>query len=301
MSGPRCILLVNRQAGGGRRLGEVARCAQGLIAHGWSVEIRTPEDRDSLREQALDAVQGEVDGLIVCGGDGTWHDALQVVAGTTLPMGLLPIGTGDDNARSLGFPSGNPEGLVELMAGGRNRTIDLGRITWTDPSGVESIRWFSGIASIGFDSQVNARANTYRRLPGTLRYLAAAAAELTVFEPGRYTITGDAGTSEVEAMLIAVGNGGYYGGGMAICPDYQLDDGLLDATIIHRLPRWRFVKTLPTVYRGTHVHDAAVATMRSSSLIVEGQDQLVFADGEYVGRLPVRMESVPQALVVVSA
>ncbi len=226
---------------------------------------------------------------------------MQVLATTHIPVALLPIGTGDDNARSLGFPARDPEALASMIDAGATTQIDLGRITCQGEN-----RWFSGIASIGFDSQVNARANGYQHLPGTLRYLVAAARELTTFEPGTYTVTCDGGTAQevttkVQAMLIAIGNGGFYGGGMAICPDYQLDDGLLDATVITVLPRWRFVTTLPTVYRGTHVHDEAVTTLRASRLEVQGGQELVYADGEYVGRLPITLESIPGALTIVSA
>lgn len=301
MKARRCRILVNNRAGGGRRVGEVGRCARELISRGWHVEIVAPSDQDSLREAARQAAIDSLDGLVVAGGDGTWHDAVQELATTGSPIALLPIGTGDDNARSLGFPARDPETLARLIDEGSTRVIDLGRITCQGSS-----RWFSGVASIGFDSQVNSRANDYQRLPGTLRYLVAAARELTTFDPGSYLITRNGGfadeqTVEVQAMLIAVGNGGFYGGGMMICPGYQLDDGLLDATIITRLPRWRFVKTLPTVYRGTHVRDDAVITMRASRLHVVGGRQLVYADGEYVGILPATLESVPGALTIVSA
>lgn len=296
-----CLFLVNSRAGGGRRLSEVGVCARSLISLGWKVDVATPADSVRMRDRAVQAVNESWDCLVVAGGDGTWHDVLQAVAMSPLPMALLPIGTGDDNARSLQFPSRDPRALTTLIHEGARRTIDLGRITLDD-----QVRWFSGIASIGFDSQVNARANDYQRLPGTARYLVAAARELSTFTPGRYIITTEGDHSgkqrqEIEAMLIAVGNGGYYGGGMAICPDFRLDDGHLDATIIGRLPRWRFVKTLPTVYRGTHVRDASVTTLRATRITVEGDDQLVFADGEFVGTLPVILESIPDALTIVSA
>lgn len=294
MSTPRAVILVNRLAGGGRRLDEVRRLTRSLIAHHWAIEVLTPNGPESLEVAVRQSVDSGAQCIVVAGGDGTWHYAIQSLAGTSTPTALLAIGTGDDNARSLGFPRHDPERLGRCIAEGRVRSIDLGRLESSTVS-----RWFSGVASVGFDSQVNERANAYERLPGTLRYLVAAAAELRGFSPGDYRFTVDGESHELSAMLMAVGNGGFYGGGMAICPDARTDDGYLDATILTAMPIRRFLAALPLVYRGTHVRRPEVDQFRGRELAIDSPGHLVFADGEPIGRTPVSMQVVPDALRIV--
>lgn len=305
MTGRRATVVLNRQAGSGRRLGEVATVIQELVSRGWRVQVQSPESRHDVAAVVTRVAREGPDCLIVAGGDGTWHEVIQardaledLAAGSrrgTVPLALLPIGTGDDNARSLGIPIHDPIATAHLIDSQTTRCIDLG-VVHTD----SQRRWFSGVLSVGFDSQVNFRANGYRRLPGTLRYLVAAARELMDFTPSEYTITTESSTRRVSAMLIAIGNGGYYGGGMAICPTYSDTDGQLDATIIGALPRHQFVGTLPTVYSGRHIHHESVETLRSSAITIEGRGGLVFADGEPVGTVPIRVECVPHALTIVA-
>ena len=294
MSTPRAVILVNRLAGGGRRLDEVRRLTRSLIAHHWAIEVLTPNGPESLEGAVRQAVDSGARCIVVAGGDGTWHHAIQSLAGTSTPTALLAIGTGDDNARSLGFPRHDPERLGRCIAEGRVRSIDLGRLESSTVS-----RWFSGVASVGFDSQVNERANAYERLPGTLRYLVAAAAELRGFSPGDYRFTVDGESHELSAMLMAVGNGSFYGGGMAICPDARTDDGYLDATVLTAMPIRRVLAALPLVYRGTHVRRPEVDQFRGRELAIDSPGHLVFADGEPIGRTPVSMQVVPDALRIV--
>lgn len=302
-------VLVNRRAGSGRRLGDITALIRELSGRGWRVDVQTPQTTQDIVPTIDRCIGQGTDCLIVAGGDGTWHEALQAgvlrlqadsdpgsnSATTGVPIALLPIGTGDDNARSLHIPISDPVATAHLIDIDSRRTIDLGLVHTESES-----RWFCGVLSVGFDSQVNARANNYRRLPGTLRYLVAAAAELARFTPSNYTITTPSGTDTVRAMLIAVGNGGHYGGGMAICPEYSHSDGQVEVTIIGALPRVRFVATLPTVYSGRHIRQRGVTTMRCNTLSIEGQDQLVFADGEPVGTVPIRVECVPRAAQVIA-
>lgn len=309
MTGRHATVLVNRSAGSGRRLGEVATLVKELTNRGWRVCVQVPGSRLDVVPAINEAVREGTDCLIIAGGDGTWHEAIQAqsqlvspVDQTTpqgqlraIPLALLPIGTGDDNARSFQMPIGDPKATAHLVDIAATRMIDLGLVHTADGS-----RWFSGVLSVGFDSQVNARANGYRRLPGTFRYLAAAAVELLQFSPSEYTVTTSTGSQRFAAMLIAIGNGGYYGGGMAICPEFSLSDSQLDITIIGVLSRSRFVATLPSVYSGGHTRHPAVTVLRSPFIKIEAQGQLVFADGEPVGTVPIRIECVPRALQIIA-
>lgn len=238
--------------------------------------------------------------VIACGGDGTVHEAVQELIHGGPALGVMPGGSGDDLAAALGFCIGRPEESARAIARaarrvvadpGTARRVDLGMVSTAD--GVEQA--FIGVVSTGFDSAVNERANRMRRWGGA-RYLAALARELVSFRPSPYRVTVDGQPVEGRAMLVAVGNGGRYGGGMRVCPAARPDDGELDITWLSAVSRPTFVRSFPSVYRGTHVSNPHVATYRGRSVSIEAPGQVAYADGEPVGPLPVRIQIRPGAL-----
>jgi diacylglycerol kinase (ATP) len=151
---------------------------------------------------------------------------------------------------------------------------------------------------------VNERANrmTSWYVPrGRSRYNLAILAELRVFKPVPYVVEIDGGRWETEAMLVAVGNGPSYGGGMRVCPDARLDDGLLDVTVLGPISKPEFLRVFPTVYKGTHVHHRAVTVRQAAEVRLTSPDVTAYADGERVCVLPVHVEAVPAALRVFTA
>jgi diacylglycerol kinase (ATP) len=289
-------VVVNPVAGDGRRQRRVRILVRELIGLGLRVRVCVTSSVDELQTSVRQAVSTNVRCIVIAGGDGTWHAALPAAAHTGIPVVLLPTGTGDDNARHLRWRHLDPGALARAIARGDTREIDLGLAELNDDS-----HYFSGVLSIGFDSRVNARANEYRQLPGTLRYLVAAAAELRAFSPVDCLIQTHEGDLQVRAMMIAVGNGSHYGGGMAICPAADSTDGYLDLTIVHESSVPVFLSALPGVYRGRHVHRPTVSVLRASEASIRCIDQLVYADGEPLGTTPVRVSCVPRALTVITA
>jgi diacylglycerol kinase (ATP) len=284
-------LLVNPTSGkgrGGRLSGPVA---ERLRDSGATVDVVVGRDADEALDLLRERVTRGVDAVVAVGGDGLVNIALQVVAATDVPLGVVPAGTGNDIARALGLNIADPASTIDLLAGDLVREVDLGRA---------SRRWFGGVLGSGFDSMVNERANRMSWPHGRARYNLAIVAELRTFCPVPFELELDGEPWHTEAMLVAIGNGPSYGGGMRVCPDARLDDGLLDVTVLGPISKPEFLKVFPTVYKGTHVTHPAVTVRRARLVTLRAEGVTAYADGERVAALPVAIEAVPQALKVLA-
>src|SRR3954452_17421710 len=288
-------LLVNPTAGKGRAAALVADVTERLRADGANVAILVGRDVDDATALGRQAVQDGVDALVALGGDGMVHLALNVVAGTRTPLGIIPAGTGNDLANTLGLPSKDPVAAAALVADrlrtGGARPMDAVRT---------GDRWFGCVLSAGFDSRVNDRANRMSWPRGRMRYNLAIVAELGVFKPVPFVLELDGERWETEAMLVAVGNAKSYGAGMLICPDAEVDDGLVDVTVLGPVSKPAFLKAFPKVFKGTHRDHPAVTMRRAKVVSLSSPDVTVYADGEYVGVLPVTCETVPGAVRILA-
>ncbi|MEW2096698.1 diacylglycerol kinase [Streptomyces sp. NPDC012485] len=289
-------LFVNPTAGSGRGARAAQPAASALRDAGFSVRTVLGEDADDALRRAREAVAGGTGALITVGGDGMMSLALQAVAGTATPLGAVAVGTGNDFARALGLPIRDPAAAgrlaAEALKAGTVRSIDLGRV---------GERWFGSVLASGFDSRVNDRGNRMRWIGGRFKYDLAILAELAAFRPVPYRPRLDDGpVTEVEATLIAVGNGTTYGGGMRICADAVMDDGLLDVTVVGDCSRTTLLKVFPKVYRGTHLGHPAVTVHRVSSISLAAAGVTAYADGEPLGPLPLDATCVPGAVRVLA-
>ncbi|MEV7858786.1 diacylglycerol kinase [Streptomyces hirsutus] len=288
-------LFVNPAAGRGRGARAALPAASALRAAGFSVRTVLGEDAADALVRARDAVEKGTGALVAVGGDGMANLALQAVVGTGTPLGLIAVGSGNDFARSLGMPLKEPAAAGRMIADalkcGRVRDIDLGRV---------GDRWFGTVLASGFDSRVNDRGNRMRLPAGRFKYDLAMVAELTALRPIPYRITLDDGdVREVEATLVAVGNGASYGGGMRICPGADLTDGLFDVTVVGDCGRATLLRVFPTVYRGTHVGRPEVSVFRASRVELAAEEVTGYADGEPLGPLPLTASCVRGAVRVV--
>ncbi len=284
-------LLVNPTAGKGRGARLCEPVAERLRRHGCDVDVVVGRDADEAFDQARNRVAKGVDALVAVGGDGLVNMALQVVAGTATPLGIVPAGTGNDVARSLGLPIADAVAAVDLLATATPRAVDAGRAVG---------RWFGGVLSSGFDSMVNERANRMTWPPGRSRYNVAIAAELRIFRPIPFVLELDGEPWETEAMLVAVGNGVSYGGGMRVCPGAVMDDGVFDVTVLGPISKLEFIRVFPQVYSGRHVDHPAVTVRRASCVSLAAPGVTAYADGERVALLPVTCDVVPGALQVLA-
>lgn len=290
-------LFVNPAAGRGRGARAAQPAARALRDAGYSVRTVLGSDADDALRRAREAVAAGTGALIAVGGDGLVSLALQAVAGTDTPLGVVAVGTGNDFGRALGLPVRDPAAAGRIAAhalkNGGVRDMDLGRVGG---------RWFGTVLASGFDSRVNDRGNRMRWPSGRFKYDLAMVAELAAFKPVPYRMTLDDGTErEIEATLVAVGNGPSYGGGMRICADAVMDDGLFDVTVVGDCSRATLLKVFPRVYRGTHLGHPAVTVHRTSKITLAAPGLTGYADGEPLGPLPLTAECVTGAVRVLTA
>ena len=288
-------VVANPTSGRGRVSRILPEVTSALTRIGVDAHVVVTTDARDLREAVRRSRDQGDERVIVCGGDGTLHLAAQELAGGETALGIVPGGTGDDNARTLGIPRDSAAAAARLAALGEVSRIDLGSVSTAD--GTERV--FLGVLSSGFDSLVNERANTMTWPKGNARYLVAILGELRTFRPVEYHASFDGRVAAGQAMLVAVGNGVSYGGGMRVCPGAVPDDGLLDVTWLHGVRTATFLRVFPQVFSGSHIRTPYVSTTRAESIELQATDQVAYADGERVGPLPVSITVLRGALPVV--
>lgn len=239
------------------------------------------------------------DAVIVAGGDGTVSLAAQELAGSTVPLGIVPTGTGNDFADALGLGGADARAAADLVGAGAIRAVDLARITRTDGS----IRYFASVLASGFDSRVNDRANAMRWPRGGSRYTLAIGLEFLRLRgiPFDLVLRLPDGTREhldEDLVMATVGNTRTYGGRIPICPDADPADGQLDVTLVRPMGRLRLARSLPRVYRGTHITLPEVVTRRVTGISLASPGVTAYADGDPVGPLPLSIDVAPGALRV---
>ncbi len=284
-------LLTNPTAGKGRGARNAAIALPRLREAGFEVHSIAGRDADEARDLARRCVDEGVESLVVCGGDGMVHLAVQVLAGTGTSLGIIPAGTGNDVARYLGIPRNDPQRAADVVVGSRVRTIDLARTGAT---------YFVTVLASGFDSLVNERANAMRWPRGQMRYNLATLAELRVFEPLPYTLELDGEVRRLDAMLVAVGNGPSFGGGLRITEGALLDDGLLDVVVIRPMSKARLVRSYPRLFTGTISEVPEYEHHRVRQVTVAAPGVVAYADGERLGSLPLTVDVAPNALRVLA-
>ena len=282
------LVVVNPKAG----LGAAASLATQVVGFLQSREItyRMISPNSAAETKALVAESlrnGEATRLLSIGGDGLFHLLLQFAIEFKVPLAIVPGGTGNDFYRTLGWFDHDLTDYLEHLISTAPTMVDVG---------VVDGEYFGAVLSSGFDSVVNERANKMKWPKGPAKYNAAILLEFPKFQPIEFKIFADEKILEVEAMLIAIGNGNSYGGGMRVCPDAVLNDGLFDIMILHPVSKLEFIKVFPTVYKGTHVEHPQVEVIRAKAIRIESS-AVAYADGERIGQLPVQVESLPQSLL----
>lgn len=273
------------EAGRGTTAAVTTDVIERLRALGRTVVDLTGADADASRVNATAAVADGAERIVVLGGDGMVHLAVQAVAGTDTALGVVAVGTGNDFVRSLpGIP---------------DDPLDAVRVALGEPDPIDAIRvgdrWIASVATAGFSGDVNARANRLTRPRGQSRYTVATVLELPALRRRPTRLTVDGVTHHHDAVLLAVGNTAWFGGGMHICPHADPDDGMLDVTVVDGVGRLELLRFFNRVFKGTHLDHPKVHTHRGARIELDA-DVAVWGDGEPVATGPVVLEAVPAAI-----
>ena len=301
-------IVVNPTAGAGRAKQAGAKAVAALAARGYEIANLSATDFSGARASAKEGMVKGIDALIVVGGDGMTSLGVNAVANTSLPLGIIAEGTGNDVARGLRLPIRDTKSVVriidEALQAGATRPFDAVRVTNAVHPRMEY--WYAGALSVGFDAAVNTRANAMTWPSGRGRYVRALLAELARFRPFGYRVIVDGSVREIAGTLVCVANSPAIGGGMRIAPDARSDDGLADVIVAGALSRRGVLRTFPKLYKGTHMSHPQVSMERGRVIVIEPEPALgqlpppAMADGEPVGPLPLRCEVVPGAVRILA-
>jgi YegS/Rv2252/BmrU family lipid kinase len=292
-------LLVNPSAGGGKGGRIAPQVESALRDRGLTVRRVDTRDLEHARRLAREAA-GASETVVALSGDGmvgAIADTLRAIPGSLL--GVLPGGRGNDLARVLGIAV-DPVAACATIAEGIPRAMDLGEVSSSRPEA--GGRAFVGIASAGFDSDANRIANDAPARLGGLVYAYGALRALVSWRPARFEIELDPPGERHAFTGYSVGaaNSKAYGGGMRAAPGAMLDDGLLEVVVLERVSKFKFLtRILPKVFSGTHVQEPSVRVFRAREISVNADRPFtMYADGDPIGELPVRVRAVRGAVTV---
>ena len=282
-------LFFNPAAAAGRSAMRLGATLASFRTLGASVKLHRPSSAGVARAE-MAKLAGEVERIVVVGGDGLIHQAANALADSSTILGIVSAGTGNDAVTSLGLPREVEQACKAALRD--PRPIDL--IETTDGFAVT-------VATAGFSVSVNERADDMKRVKGAAKYTVSSLIELPKLRSYELTLTLDGKPHEIEANLVAIANTPYFGGGMKIAPEALIDDAQLDVIVIGPAPRAAFAAVLPMVFSGRHIKSRYVTSFRASRVELVGHDIALRADGEAFGRLPATVTVRPSSLLVAGA
>lgn len=286
-----CVIL-NPNAGSVDETTELER-----VLAGPDTSVVLTESAGDAERLAREAVRGGAELVVAAGGDGTLNEVVNGLSEdfAQAALGLLPFGTGNDFARSIGVPN-DLEGALAVLAAKRFRPVDVARATFGETS-----RCFLNMSAGGFSGEVSERAHEAKERWGPLAYMRAAIGALPELRGFPTTITlNGAETLELDAYNIVVSNGRYVASGIPASPKAVLDDGLLDVLIAPAATLPQLAVLVPMVLMGRHLESDLLLFRRATRVEIEGHPPMAFnVDGEMMGEGPARFEILPRALRVI--
>lgn len=283
----RSLLLVNRHSRRGHEtLSQVVTQLQGLGFELFEESTEKPQELPNI----IRSYRDRVDLVIIGGGDGTLNAAIEGLVDTQLPLGILPLGTANDLARTLQIPQSIPQ-ACQVIATGHSQRIDLGKVNH---------KHFFNVASLGLSVQITRQLDKKaKRTWGVLAYAATAIQVVWKTRPFRAEIRIGEDSIRVKTVQIAVGNGRYYGGGMTVADDAAINDQRLDLYSLEYQHWWQILLLVPAMWRGTHANWSGVRSLQGKEFdIYTRKAHPINADGEIVTYTPAKFRLIPKAVAV---
>ena len=237
------------------------------------------------------------DGVVAAGGDGTLFEVIngyyQNESAKRIPIGIIPIGTGNAFSRDLGIGIGDWQKAVDIIAGNRTKKFDVGKYI-TD--GKEY--YYLNILGFGFVADVAQTAGTLKML-GDLAYILGVFRQLVTLNSFELTIEIDGKVFERDNIFTEISNTRYTGAAFLMAPNAKIDDGLLDITLLNKCTRRKILKLFPTIFKGDHIHFPEVETFQAKKIKVQTNiPKILTPDGEVFGSTPIEVECLKQAIEV---
>jgi diacylglycerol kinase (ATP) len=283
----RALLLINRRSRSGNIDSVVFKR---LKEYGISLVEEQIDDPGRI-PSAIREHCPRMDLVILAGGDGTMNSAIEAILACKLPLGILPTGTANDLARTLGIPP-DLDRACEIIGNGLLHQIDLG---WVNG------KHFFNVASLGISTKVaHCLSPDIKRRWGRLSYFYALLGVIRENRPFRAMVVCDGKMVRLRSIQISVGNGRYYGGGLAVAADAVIDDGQLDLYSLRPLSFWQMLRLAPALYEGEHgrSRDKVVFLHGSEMRIETSRPLAVDTDGEVTTRTPAHFRVIPRAIAV---
>ncbi len=294
---PTARLIVNPTSGGGRGAPLARQASLELQRRGCPHEVlysSSPTDPGVLAHQA---VRDGCSLVVGVGGDGLVHAVANSLVGTPATLGIIPAGRGNDIARGLGIPLRLAEACELIAQYGAYSAQPVPRID----VGQAHERSFLSVALIGLAAEINRRSTLMGRFRFSGVYSVLTVISVFLSSPQPFTLICDGHEQRCYSWLIAVGNSWSSGRGMQLVPGARVDDGLLDACVVHGMGRWELLlRAFPRVFSGSHVSLTGIESLRGREMSIRSETPgAIYADGERLGPLPVTLRAIPQALSVI--
>ena len=285
----KALFLVNQHSRKGKQL--LSQATAELQTLGFELITESTAHPRDLPD-TIRRYQNQVELVIVGGGDGTLNAAIEGLLDTKLPLGILPMGTANDLARTLRIPTSLPE-ACQVIANNQVRLIDLG---WVNG------KHFFNVASLGLSVQITERlTKEVKQRWGVLAYAFAALQALWSARPFRAEIMVNHQSFYVKTIQISIGNGRYYGGGLTVAEDARIDDRRLDLYSLEIKNWWEIIALLPAMRQGNHATLPNVRTWEAQEIeVYTSKRRPINTDGEITTYTPAKFRVIPKALAVIA-
>ncbi|MBE5760680.1 MAG: diacylglycerol kinase family lipid kinase [Clostridiales bacterium] len=266
-------IIANKTAGHGLAAKILVEVTNFMKTTGEEFTVLTTDYPGHSTLLAKKAAKDNAKAVFVLGGDGTISEAAQGLAGTGVPMGIIPAGTGNDIIRALNIPK-DPLDALKFQLDMKPRKMDI-----VDANE----RTFINVAGTGFDVETLIWTEKFRRklkIRGMIPYFLGLVCTIVTHKDIDIELTLDGNTRQIRALILTVANGSWFGGGMHVAKDARVDDGLLDVMLIHPIPKWKIPFLLPAFLTGEVAKYSFVELTRCKKVSVKRKGQIINLDGE---------------------